>query len=165
MLGTDAVVQIAGQDTFFHNIGLLAFHTLIVKVHGSTVEGDGTVVHHVDVFVADFLAQEIAEDGSTLTVEVSLKSMSYGFVQQDARTARSHHDRHFAAFGLHCLEQDGGLVHSFTRKGIHNVVRHEFKTFAVRTTGITVLHFSILFHDADCHERDHRAVIVVAHAL
>ena len=80
MLGTDAVVQIAGQDTFFHNIGLLAFHTLIVKVHGSAVEGNGTIIHHIDMLVAHLLAKQVAEDGSTLTVKVSLKSMSYGFV-------------------------------------------------------------------------------------
>ena len=31
MLGTDAVVQITGQDTFLHDIGFLAFHTLTSK--------------------------------------------------------------------------------------------------------------------------------------
>ena len=160
MLGTDAVVQITGQD-----IGFLAFHTLIVEIHGSTIESDGTVIHHVDMLIAHLLSQKVAENGSTFTVEVSLKSMSYGFVQQDTRTASPHHDGHFATFGFHSLEQDSSLIHRLTCNNIHDVIRHEFKTLAVRTTGITVLHLSILFHDTDCHKRNHRTVVVVAHAL
>lgn len=58
MLGTDAVVQITGQDTFLHDIGFLAFHTLIVEIHGSTIESDGTVIHHVDMLIAHLLSQK-----------------------------------------------------------------------------------------------------------
>ena len=80
MLGTDAGVQIAGQDTFYHKIGLLSFHTRIVKGHGSAGESNGTIIHDIEILVSHLLAKRVAEDGSTLTVKVSLKSMSYGFV-------------------------------------------------------------------------------------
>lgn len=83
MFRTDAVVQITRQDTFFHDICLLSFHTFVVDIHGTTVERDCTVVNHIDVFVADFLIQLVGENGRVLAVEVGFKRMSDGFVQQD----------------------------------------------------------------------------------
>ncbi len=83
MFRTDAVVQITRQDTFFHDICLLSFHTFVVNIHGTTVERDCTVVNHIDVFVADFLIQLVGENGRVLAVEVGFKRMSDGFMQQD----------------------------------------------------------------------------------
>ena len=165
MLGADAVVQVAGQHTLFHDIGLLPLHAFVVKVHGTAVEGNRTVVHHVDVFVANLLAEQVAEDGSAFAVEIRLKSVSDGLVQQDARTSGTHHHRHLAAFRLHCLEEDGGFLHRLASQHFYDVVRQELEAFAVGTGGIAVLHLSILLHDADCREGDHRAVVVVAHAF
>ena len=91
--------------------------------------------------------------------------MTDGLVQQDTRTAGSHHNGHFAAFGLDGLEEDSRIVHRFASQCLDNVVAQEFKALAVRTRGKSVLHLSVLFHDADGHERYHRAVVVVTDAL
>ena len=115
-------MQIARQYAFLHDVGLLAFHTFVVEVDRAAVEGDGTVVHHVDVLVAHLLAQQVAEDRRFLTVEVGLESMTDGLVQQDTRTAGSHHNGHFAAFGLDGLEEDGRIVHRFASQCRDNVV-------------------------------------------
>ena len=76
----DLSEHIEGRDVIVVEDILDSGNTLIVKVHGSAVEGNGTIIHHIDMLVAHLLAKQVAEDGSTLTVKVSLKSMSYGFV-------------------------------------------------------------------------------------
>ena len=48
--------------------------------------------------------------------------MTDGLVQQDTRTAGSHHNGHFAAFGLDGLEEDGRIVHRFASQCLDNVV-------------------------------------------
>ena len=95
MFGTDAVVQIAGEYTLFDDVGLLSFNTLIIYVDRPSVERNGSIINHIDVFVADFLVQLVREDGGILAVEVGFECMTDRFVQEDSRTSGTHDHRHF----------------------------------------------------------------------
>ena len=113
------------------------------------------------MLVADFLPQQVGEDGDFLPVEIRLERMAYRLVQEDSRAARAHHHRHLAALGLDGLEEDGGLFDSFLRQLFDERVRQEFRPHAVCACRVGVLDASVLLHDAECRERAHRPVVVV----
>ena len=165
MFGADTVVQIAGEHTFPDNIRFLSLHTLIVEVHRTAVEGDCTVIHHVNMLVAHFLIQLAGEYGYVLTVEIRLKSMTDSLMQQDAGTACTHYNRHFTAFGFDGLKQDSCPVHHLAGNHVYNIVCHKLKTPTIGPAGITVFHLTVFFHDTNRHERHHRTVIVVTDAF
>ena len=104
MFGTDTVVQVAGQNAFFHDISLLPGDTFIIDIDRTAVERNRTVVHHIDMLVTNLFVQLVGEDRCILAIEVSFESMADCFVQQDAGTSCTHYDRHFASFRLDSLE-------------------------------------------------------------
>ena len=88
--------------------------------------------------------------------------MADSLVQQDSRTARTHYNRHFTTFRFDGFKQNGCSVYYLTGNHVYNIICHKLKASAIRPAGITVLHFSVFFHDTNGHERRHRAVIVIA---
>jgi len=84
MGGADAVVEIGRKDAILNQVSLLAFHPFIVQVKRSTVVEDGAIVYHIDKGCGDRLPQFVGKDGDALAVEISLKGMADGFVQENA---------------------------------------------------------------------------------
>ena len=113
------------------------------------------------MLVADLLVQLIGEDGGVLAVEVSLERMADRLVQQDAGASRTHHDGHLASLGLDCLEEDGGLIHGLLRQLVDEGVGQELSAHAESPGRVGVLDASLLLHDADGPEGDHRSVVVI----
>ena len=117
------------------------------------------------MFVAHLLPQHVAEDGRALAVEVGFERMPDGLVQQDARTAGTHYDRHFASLRLDSLEEQRSLFHGFARQHVDNVVGQELKALAIGAGSHIVLHPSLVLHDADGYKVHHRAIVVIAGAF
>ena len=72
-MGADAVVEIGVEHSVADHVGLLARHALVVHVDRAAEEGQGAVVHYVDVGVADELAHAVGEYRCALAVEVGLE--------------------------------------------------------------------------------------------
>ena len=67
---------------------------LVVDVEGAAPVREGAVVDHADQLRRDLLPEPPAERGHALAVEVALEPVPHRFVEEDARPARTEHDRH-----------------------------------------------------------------------
>ena len=149
MLGADTVVQVAGQDAFLHDIGLLSGDTFVVDVDRTAVERNRTVVHHIDMLVTNLLVQLVGEDRRILAIEVGFESMADCFVQQDTGASGTHYDRHFASFRLDGLEQDGSFFYCLLCYFGNDIVCQEFSPHTESAGCIRIFDLPVVFHDAD----------------
>ena len=98
MGGRYAVVQVRGKYSVLYHIRLLAGDALVVKVEGSAVGLQGSVVYDLDAFGADLFAHLVCKDGGSLAVEIGLEGVAHGLVQENAGSSGAHYDGHPAAF-------------------------------------------------------------------
>ena len=87
--------------------------TFVVHVERSTAPGHGAVVDYGAFFAGYTFADEPGKRRSLLAIEVSLESMTYGFVQKYAGPARAEHHFHFAGWGFAGVELEYGLAGCF----------------------------------------------------
>ena len=113
MGGRNAVVEVGGEDAVLHHVCLLAGDAFVVEVDGAAVAGNGAVVDYVYAGRADFLPHLSGKDGCALAVEIGLKGMSHGLVEEDSGGAGSHHHAHAAAFGTARLKTGVNPFHGF----------------------------------------------------
>ena len=90
----ERVLYVALEDAVFDQRGALGGIALVINIEGTATISDGPVIDDRDAFGCDTLTYASGESAGSLAVEVTLKSMTYGLVQQDAWPARSQHDGH-----------------------------------------------------------------------
>ena len=106
MAGTDAVVQIAGEDAFVHQDGALTGCTLVVITEHTGIAGLGAIVDNGDMAVADALAQLARENTLASADEVGLEGVPYGLVHEDAAAAGSEDNGHLATLDLSGIKEE-----------------------------------------------------------
>src|SRR6185295_12173692 len=92
------------------------------------------------------LADSAAECRKSLAVKVSFKSVSNGFVQQDARPAGTQHHRHFASRRFAGTQLDDGLPRSFACEMLGSFfVAKEIQRYTAATARAAVLRRASVF--------------------
>ena len=98
--GADLVVEVAAQDAPFDEGVAPGGVALVVDVDGATGLLDGGVVDDGDEVAGDGLADAVRVVAGALAVEVGLKAVADGLVQEDAAVASGEDDGHLARGGV-----------------------------------------------------------------
>ena len=110
--------------------------------------------------MTDLLAQLSCEDAVAGADEISLESVSDGFVQQDAAAAGCHYDRHLATLDLRGGEKEIGAPDGFANDLVDEGVREELRTHLKHTRGIAHLCLAVPLHNDVHRKRGARTEVV-----
>ena len=62
MVGTNAVVNVAVQNTIFNKVGFLRFNTFVININRSTIRWQCSVVNNIDKIFSYFFAHLISKN-------------------------------------------------------------------------------------------------------
>ena len=120
--GAYAVMKIACQNTVLDHVCLLSWNALIVECACPAVAGYCPVVHNADPRGANSLTHPVRKNRLTLSVEVCLKGMSHGLVQQNSGCSGAHYHRHPTAFRTYGLKTRVKIAQHAVREFHHQVL-------------------------------------------
>ena len=112
--GIEFVLHVALEYTLLNERGALAGGALVVHVEGTAAILEGAIVHHGAEFDATFSPDASGKCRRALTVEIALKTVADGLVQQDTRPAGAQHHSHGARRGRHSVQVHQRRSHRFT---------------------------------------------------
>src|SRR5439155_15572957 len=163
--GIEAILHVADEDAVFDKRGRRGGRSLIIDAERAAPVGEGAVIDDGDALGGDPLAHQAREGARLLAVEIALKPMADGLVQQNARPARAQDHIHLAGGGGLCFERDDALAHRFA----HRVLPATFididgiRAAAADTVGAMPAGLAVVAHDAAI-EPDQRAGIAIGRA-
>ncbi|KAG0733639.1 hypothetical protein G6F23_013153 [Rhizopus arrhizus] len=94
--GIEAVLHVAHQDAVLDQRGALAGVAFVVDVQRPAAAIQRAVVDDGHARRRNAFTDAAGVDAGALAVEVAFQTVAHGFVQQDARPARTQHHRHLA---------------------------------------------------------------------
>ena len=104
----ELVGQVAAQNAIFDQNRLVRCGSLVIHIQRATPRGDGAVVDDSDLRAGDLLSDQPRKGRGLFAVEVGLKAMPYGLVEQDSRPARAQNHLHLTGRRRHGAQLQNG---------------------------------------------------------
>src|SRR5215472_1631537 len=102
--GGELVTQIALQDSFFDQHGVLCGRTFVIDVDGAASRRQRAIVYDRALLRGHTLADESAEGGGAFAIEVGFQTMPDGFVEKNAGPTRPQDNFHLTRRGFARVE-------------------------------------------------------------
>ena len=111
--GREPVAEITLENSLFDQHRVVGGVAFVVDVERAAAAGQGAVVDYRALVAGHAAAEQAGKSGGLFAVEVGLKPVADGFVQQDAGPARTQHNFHFAGRALARIQLNDGLPRRF----------------------------------------------------
>ena len=150
------ILHIAFEDAVFNQHIALRNIAFVIDVQRAAPVGDGTIVNDGDTLRCDTFTNAPGKEARAFAVEIAFQPMPDGFVQQDARPARTQHDRHRPRRRGFRIQIDQRLAHRTFGIAFQYFIGEIAIVVAPATARVPLLAATVLLGnhgEADMHQR------------
>ena len=154
--GIQHVLHVALQDAILDQHRALRRVAFVVDIERAAPPRQGAVIDHGNAFGGHPFADPPGKGRTALAVEVALKAMTDGLVQQNTRPAGAEHHRHFSGRCRAGVEIDHRLMHGGTGVILQGFVAERTVVGTSTTPGGTLFAASLRIGDDDRQAKPHQ---------